>query len=252
MESLSSGLPALFEVYNRLFWLFVLVITVLMLVMCCLYLAMRRALQRESQSLAFSHLAILGLETERQRISRELHDIVLPLVKDPAVSGVIRSISMELNSPDFKRLSLKDSLADLLSQFNDRTDIECAFSIEEHLNFACLSSEVQLHLYRMVQEALTNIEKHSQAGRASLVARSYNRGSSENILICVSDDGVGLSYGKKTRDDREKDGLGIKNMRQRAAIINARLDFISEAGNGLMVRIEISPLNPQINNEAQG
>ena len=248
MLSLSSSPPALFEVYNRLFWLFVLVLTILLLALCYLYLAMRRALHRESQSLAFSHLVILGLETERRRISRELHDTVLPLVKDPAVSALIRAICMELNSPDFTRLSLKDALAGLCGQFNSRTGIECACSIEEELSFADLSAESQLHLYSMVQEALTNIEKHSRASRASLVARYYSRGASENILICVSDDGIGL-YNSKEPDSA---GLGLKSIRQRAAIIGARLDFISEAGNGLMVRIEIPAKNQQADNGAAG
>jgi two-component system NarL family sensor kinase len=102
----------------------------------------------------------------------------------------------------------------------------------------------------MVQESFTNIEKHSGAGRAALVVRR----SAENILICVSDDGHGLR--SKTRlqsKTRLHDtpltaggvptgaGLGIRSMRQRAAILGARLDFISESGNGLMVRIEIPP-----------
>ena len=248
MDSLPGGLPALIVVYNRLFWLFVLVITALILVMCYLYLAMRRSLQRESQSLAFSHLAILGLETERRRISRELHDTVLPLVADPAVSALIRSISMELNSPDFTRLSLKDSLAGLCSQCNSRSEIECVCSIEEDPGFAGLSAESQLHLYRMVQEAFTNIEKHSRANRVSLVARSYNRGTAKNILICVSDDGIGLQNSK----ENDAAGLGMRSMRQRAAIIGARLDFISESGNGLMVRIEIPPSHSRANSEAAG
>ena len=239
MLSLSNSVPAVFEVYNHLFWLFVLVITALMLVICYLYLSMRRALQREQMSLAFSHLIIEGLETERRRISRELHDTVLPLVKDLAVSQLIRGICMELNSPDFTHLSFKDSLVDLCAQFNNRTEIECVCSIEEELSFERFSAECQLHLYRMVQEALTNIEKHSRASRASLVARRYTRGESAAVLICVSDDGIGL------RGSKEQDiaGLGMSSMRQRATILGAQLDFVSEPGNGLMVRIEIPVAN---------
>jgi two-component system NarL family sensor kinase len=93
----------------------------------------------------------------------------------------------------------------------------------------------------MVQEAFTNIEKHSKAGRAALVVRH----SDESILICVSDDGQGLQSKPGLRSKTGLSagaGLGIKSMRQRADILGAKLDFVSESGNGLMVRIE-SPLS---------
>jgi two-component system NarL family sensor kinase len=236
----SSALSEL-EIYNGLIWLLVFFITFLILFLCYVYLSMRRAEEREAQSTAFSHLAIEGLETERRRISRELHDVVLPQVTDPTVSALVRSICMELMPPDFTRLSLKDSLADLCVQFNKKTGIECASSIEENLDFAWLTPENQLQLYRMVQEAFTNIGKHSRAGRASLVAR---RNLSGNILICVSDDGIGLRNMPKGL--RGMPGLGMNSMRQRAAILGATLDFISETSNGLMVRIEVSPQSSNI------
>jgi signal transduction histidine kinase len=224
-------LPEDLNLYIHLTWLYVLVITILMLFLCFLYLAKRRALQRESKSLAFSDWAIEVLETERRRISRELHDAVLPLIKETSVSDLIRAICIELSPPDFTRLSLSSAMAEICDKFSKRTGIICPFSIDENLSFAGLSPGNQLHLYRMIQEALTNIEKHSRAGSASLVARRL----SEKTLICVSDDGTGFN------DDSylNTSGLGIKNMHQRAVIIGARLDFISECGNGLMVRILI-------------
>jgi two-component system NarL family sensor kinase len=222
-----------FEVYIRLVWLFVVINIFLMLILGCLYLAIRRAWERESQSRAFSLLAIERLETEQRRVSRELHDTVLPLVRDTAVSDLIRSICMELMPPDFTRLSLKDSLAWLCAQFTKRSGIECACSIEEALDFSRVRPEDQLHLYRMAQEALTNIEKHSQSKKAAFVAYRYTRDGAETILISISDDGVGLRPGGSVK------GLGMKSMCQRAAIIGARLDFISDSGNGLRVRIEV-------------
>jgi signal transduction histidine kinase len=233
-----AAMPGSLEVYFRLIWLFVIIITILLLGLCYLFLSMRRAEEREHSSFVFSNLIIDSMETERRRVSRELHDTVLPLVKDPALSHTIRSICMELMPPDFARLSMKDSLAGLCAKFTQRTGIQCACSIEEALSFASISPENQLHLYRLVQESLTNIEKHSKAGRAALVARRSMHGSSgghdraDHILICVSDEGVGLP-------DTDCAGLGMRSMRQRAAIAGAKLAFISESGNGLMVRIEV-------------
>ena len=228
-----------FEPYVRLIWLFTIFITFLMLLLCYLYLSMNKAREREYMSIRFSNLAIEGLETERRRVSRELHDVVLPLVRDTEVSNLIRSICIDLMPPDFTRLSLKDSLSQLCANFSGRSCIECPCSIEEGMDFSFMSVENQLHLYRMVQEAFTNIEKHSKTNKASLVVRHIQRGfpaitGMENILICVSDEGIGL------RDKKEEnEGLGMRIIRQRAAIAGVKLDFISESGNGVMVRIEI-------------
>jgi two-component system NarL family sensor kinase len=240
----SVVVPDEYAMYIRLVWLFVFLITVLMLFLCYLFLAMRRAEKRESQSSAFSRLAIKGLEAERRRVSRELHDTVLPLVRDAQVSALIRSICVELMPPDFTRLLLNDTLADLCAQFTRRAGIECALSIEDGLTFAAFRPENQLQIYRIVQESFTNIEKHSKAGRAALVARRLP----EHILICVSDDGIGLSggyAGNKGADIPAGAGLGMRSMLQRAAILGAKLEFISESGNGLMVRIELPLKNTE-------
>ena len=240
----SATLMGQYDIYNSLVWLLVIVITVLALFLCYLHLSMRRALEREQTSLEFSLLAIEGLEAERRRVSRELHDTVLPLVRqDPAVSDLVRSICMELMPPNFDRLSLKDCLADLCVQFTRRTGIECACFIEEAADFSPFSAETCLHLYRIVQESFTNIEKHSRAGKASLVVRRLPQTqSADTVLICVSDDGRGLT-------DRE--GLGMMGIRQRAVVVGAKLDFISESGNGLMVRVEL-PFPPVTSDASAG
>ncbi|MDR0403539.1 MAG: hypothetical protein LBH35_08140, partial [Treponema sp.] len=119
------------EVYFRLLWLFVLVLSVRILLLWYFYRAARRAGEREEESRDLSRLVITGLETERRRISGELHDTVLPelrLLTGPGgeaaegaavkrrqelISRRIREICLELMPPDFTRLSLKDSLAGL-------------------------------------------------------------------------------------------------------------------------------------------
>jgi signal transduction histidine kinase len=223
-------------VYIRLVWLFVVIITALLLLLCCLYLAKRRSLARESASLEFSNLMIEGMETERRRVSRELHDNVLPQVTDTEVYNTIREICIELMPPDFTRYSLNVALEDLCNKFTGQSGIECAVSIDKKINFKPLGTENQLHLYRIVQEALTNIEKHSKAGRAVLTARL---GAAENIVISVSDDGQGIQTMPGLQSKPGSPGLGMRGMGQRAAILGAKLDVINESGNGLMVALEI-------------
>ncbi|GHV95012.1 hypothetical protein AGMMS50293_13320 [Spirochaetia bacterium] len=240
--------------YFLLIWLFVIIISGLVVILCLLYLAIQNSQRRELRSLAFSDMMIAGQEAERRRVSREIHDTVLPEVRDPAVSEQIRAICMELMPPDFVSLSLRDSLAGLCVRFSKRNGIECVHSLEPGLDFSHLLPESQLHIYRMVQESFTNIEKHAAAHRVVLVARRLSATpAGPVILICVSDDGRGFPAegcppaegGHPTEGCHPVEGLGMMTMRQRAAILGCRLDFVSENGHGLMVRMEIPP-PPQI------
>ena len=233
MEAAASDI---IESYIRLVWLFTVLITILLLLLSYLYLSVRKLREQELMSREFSNLMIEGLETERLRISRELHDTVLPLVREGQAPDIIRSICVNLMPPDFSCLSLKDALAQLCAHFSARTGISCACSIEDSLDFSPVSAENQLHIFRMIQESFNNIEKHSGSKRSSLVARRNHNGVHENILILVSDEGAGLQNAAQSGE-----GLGMRSIRQRAAIIGAKLDFISESGNGLMVRIEYAP-----------
>jgi len=77
-----------------------LLIAVVLYILIGLYTRLGRAEKREKQSLAFSRETIIAQEQERSRVSRELHDTVLPLVRDGQVSAMIRSICVELMPPD--------------------------------------------------------------------------------------------------------------------------------------------------------
>lgn len=227
-QSLLGELDAWFS----LVWLFVVFIALLMLLLCYLYLAKRKAQKREWRSLTFSREALAGQEAERRRIFRELHDTVLPELQGLAVSSRIRDICAELLPPGFERLALKDAIAGLCSRFSRRTGIECGVGIAEDIDFGRLPVEHHLHLYRIVQEALTNIEKHSGAKTAAVSARMEQTPAGHSILISVSDDGAGMAKEASA-------GFGMNTMRQRAAIIGACLRFSGGEGDGLMVYIEI-------------
>jgi signal transduction histidine kinase len=206
-----------------------------------IYLSMGKARERESQSMAFSSLALEAQETERRRIAAELHDTVLPELRDTPAAAQIREICGRLMPPDLGRISLKDSLFSLCDAFVKRTGIECIVEIEESLDFGGLRDEHPLHLYRIAQEALNNIAKHSHAKQAVLVARRGAAeplgflGKGQPLLFSISDDGLGL------QDGQRGNGFGMRTMRQRAAILGAHIDFISVEGGGLMVCLKIPP-----------
>ncbi|WP_081503643.1 sensor histidine kinase [Treponema primitia] len=277
MPAESALLPSEFDSYFRLLWLLVFFISLLMVFLGYIYLAMRKARERESQSAAFSSLALEAQETERRRIAAELHDTVLPDLRDTPAAARIREICSRLIPPDLGRFSLKDSLISLCDTFVKRTGIECIVEIEESLDFSGLNGEHRLHLYRIAQEALNNIAKHSQAKQAVLVARQGARepvgvfGKGRPLLFSISDDGKGLQSrpglrnlqrssprnlqrssprnlqrsSPRSRSGQQTegagDGFGMRTMRQRAAILGAQIDFISVEGGGLMVCLKVPP-----------
>ncbi|MDR0585455.1 MAG: histidine kinase [Treponema sp.] len=243
MPAESALLPPEFDSYFRLLWLLVLFISLLMAFLGYIYLAMRKARERELQNMAFSSLALEAQENERQRIAAELHDTVLPELRDNPAAARIREICGRLMPPDLIRFSLKDSLASLCNSFVKRTGIKCVVEIEEGLDFNNLSGEHRLHLYRIAQEALNNIGKHSRAKQAVLVVR---QGAERvpSILFSISDDGQGLLCRPGPRTEGGHEGFGMRTMRHRAAIMGAHFDFISVEGGGLMVCVKHPPPPP--------
>jgi two-component system NarL family sensor kinase len=243
MPAESALLPSEFDSYFRLLWLLVFFISLLMVFLGYIYLAMRKARERESQSAAFSSLALEAQETERRRIAAELHDTVLPDLRDTPAARRIREICSRLMPPDLGRFSLKDSLISLCDSFVKRTGIECIVEIEESLDFSGLNGEHRLHLYRIAQEALNNIAKHSQAKQAVLVAREPVGvfGKGRPLLFSISDDGEGLQSSSGQQTEGSGDGFGMRTMRHRAAILGAQIDFISVVGGGLMVCLKVPP-----------
>jgi signal transduction histidine kinase len=240
--------------------------------------ASRRLQKQERRTAANLRSMMAAQEGERSRIARELHDSVitelrhlsfLPYAKDAqwnkparfsegcdALILRIREICQALIPPNMNRLGLLESLKTLCGAFQGASGIECRLVAARDLELSALSAEKQLHCFRIIQEALTNVEKHAEATEASVVLRlegsipNYN-GKTRNILnlfaarkrfllVCVTDDGKGFdptadSGGPGASSDR----LGIPGMHDRAAMLGGSLSFVTSRGAGVMVRLEI-------------
>jgi len=194
-----------------------LVITVILIIIVQ-YAKLEKAEIKEQHSLAFSQETIMAQERERSRIARELHDTVAQdilqlslqteimnketdtskrsLLCGEIVGGQreimkrIKNICENLIPPDFQRHRLGDALQTLCYNFQQRTNIECQIKIQEDLQLNTLNSDIQLQCFRIAQECLTNIEKHSKAAECSALVY---RGEAGEIIISVSDDGKGFT-----------------------------------------------------------
>jgi len=213
--------------------------------------ALKRTLSREKEISVYSHDILLAQEDERDRLRRELHDTVIQdlrylkleinrigkiqdagerekrCVEAGAVhSGVIRrlrDICDNLAPPDFQFQGLCETLGNLCFNFGKRTGIDCRIDITENINSSFPKEDKALQVFRIVQEALSNIEKHSEATEAIVIV---NRDSDGTIYLGVSDDGKGFSFASNSRYN---DSMGIRNMNERAAFLGGKLEINNPA-----------------------
>ncbi len=177
-------------------------------------------------------------ESERLRIALELHDqvgqeltaVLLGLARVRSLLGDhlrgdvediqetvrasledVRRIALELRPEALDDLGLVSALAVLCERFAQRTGITVDQHLDEHLPE--LAPEQELVVYRVAQEALTNVARHSGSDSAELRVTTERGG----LRVTVSDRGRGLGPGGEP-------GTGIRGMRERAALIGATLD----------------------------
>ncbi len=198
---------------------------------------------------------VAAQELERRRLARELHDetgqaltsILLGLraLEDARKDGDVRDAAGELRElvvatlQDVRRLAVElrpkalddfglvPALERLVASFREQTGM--TLELEARLGEERLSGEVETALYRITQEALTNVVKHAQARRVSIVLT--RRGGTVTALI--EDDGRGF----EERADTE--GLGLLGMRERVELINGRLTVETREGAGTAIVAEV-------------
>jgi signal transduction histidine kinase len=199
--------------------------------------------------------AVQGQELERRRLARELHDetgqaltsILLGLsaledakdakalraaiqeVKDLAVATLqdVRRLAVELRPAALDDFGLAAALERLTENFKEQTGL--AVELESGLGDERLPADIETVLYRLVQEALTNVVKHAHAERVSIVLQRKERA----VTAVIEDDGRGFS------DGRGEGGLGFLGMRERVALVNGRLRIESSANAGTTLLVEV-------------
>ena len=200
---------------------------------------------------------VAGQEQERRRLSRELHDetgqaltsILLGLKSIEETQGTerfatalaelrelvtvtlqdVRRLAVELRPKALDDFGLVPALERLTTGFAEQTGIET--HLESRLAEGRLPSETETVLYRVVQEALTNIVKHAQAEHVSLVLQS----KPGKVNAVIEDDGRGFST-----DEESDNGLGLVGMRERVALIGGRVEIeSSSAGTTIVVEVPV-------------
>ncbi|MEX3692183.1 cache domain-containing protein [Paraburkholderia sp. BR14263] len=206
-------------------------------------------------------------EQERARLSRELHDGIsqmlvsvklllesalarfergetrVPAAEASLATGLsrlsdtlreVRSISHALRPSMLDDLGLAAALEQLTREMAEQTGIEIAFTqtapkpASKKAQVPALPDAVNTVLFRIAQEALTNIVRHAQAARAALTLEVAASG----VTLGIADNGRGFDVAHALADPRA--GLGLRNMRERLESLGGRLDITSQPGHTLV------------------
>ncbi|HKJ35403.1 MAG TPA: sensor histidine kinase [Solirubrobacterales bacterium] len=206
--------------------------------------------------------ALEAQERERARIARDLHDevnqaltgLVLriealrteapeelsdELSETAAVAGQameeLLALARQLRPTALDDLGLKAALAGLVEENGRQSGIVTAFEADESGgSVADLADDVQLVVYRVAQEALSNAVRHANASHIR-VRLMYN---ADGLELRVSDDGRGLPA--ETLERGDAGGLGLTGMRERALLVGAVLKVESQPNLGTRVRLRLS------------
>lgn len=196
--------------------------------------------------------ALAAQEGERQRIARELHDEIgqsltavllgLKRTADQAPPALreelhavqetirtcldeVRTVARRLRPGVLEDLGLRSAMAALASDFTTATRLPVDMVLDPRL--PALGANAELVVYRIAQEALTNVARHADAERVELTLSSRPDG----VKLVITDDGRGF--------DPTEEGAGIRGMRERAILVAATLTIGPAPGGGTRLQLSI-------------
>lgn len=199
-------------------------------------------------------------EDERARLSRDLHDGIsqwLVSIKLQVESGIakladgrpehartafdratgqlndvlseVRRISHDLRPALLDDLGLAPALEHLSTEFGESTGIRTSFEVLGNCDE--LNDMNNTALFRVAQEALTNIERHANASGVTLRLQEFNG----EISLAISDDGIGFDVAEVSKHPTR--GIGLRNMHERVSAIGGKLEFDSTTGGTTVTAI---------------
>lgn len=230
---------------------------------------LHRHLERQQATkLIFSRQILQSQEDERHRIAGNLHDSLgqnLLVIKNqtrlamqPAdelvlrqrlnkISEVVsrsldevRQITHDLRPYQLDRLGLTQAIRSVVNHTSENSHILIASHMDNIDGI--FDKESEIHVYRIVQEGINNIIKHSGANEAVVVIKKHEA----VISLSIRDNGHG--FGTSPTDPTSSDdyGFGLNGMRERTQILNGKLTVDSQAGQGVNLSFEI-PIPPSLN-----
>lgn len=195
-------------------------------------------------------------ETERERISRELHDgiggnlvairLLLQTVEvdNPVLNELqrlvantqqeIRAISHNLAPPRFDETPFEQLFLHHIGHIKATTSIDIEGILLPMQGWSMLSIKLQTEIFRLIQELTGNIVKHAKATKVNISLRLEE----DNVSLLAEDNGIGFIV------EKGYEGIGLQNLKLRVAYLNGKIDINSTPGKGTIVMIEIPIKQP--------
>ncbi|HKX29834.1 MAG TPA: CheR family methyltransferase [Blastocatellia bacterium] len=226
----------------------------------------RRAAEERTQSLLQKLITVQ--EDERNRIARDLHDqmgqpltalrLKLELLKEQAAKQpkleaqieqaqeMCRRVDLEADFLAWKlrpavidELGVVTSINNFVHEWSKHVRVEASFQtsgVEAMKGW--LSSEIEINLYRITQEALNNIYKHSKATQVDVIIEWRD----QTVILIIEDNGQGFEIRTPGPQTRSTEGIGLVTMRERVAHIGGTLEIETGPGKGttIFVRVPVS------------
>ena len=247
--------------YTTFFIVFDIVFFVTIIIVIIFAIQILKSRKKLKSSNRYLRFTIKGQEEERARIARELHDTIAQDLRycrnlseriedknDPELGSklsnmleqslsYVRNMSYNLAPPDVIKNDLAANVLNLAQNFREHSDVEFRLTIPDLLVSNYLSEEQNLNLYRIIQEALSNIIKHAKASEVTLLVRNENGDEAKGIYIFISDDGVGFEPSQIKERGSDGNHFGFVGMNERAELIGAKLLVDSHQGEGTQITV---------------
>jgi signal transduction histidine kinase len=247
--------------FYRTYWFYTLSALVAALFLGGAYFYRVRQLQTiNDERTHFTRRLIDSEENERRRIALELHDSLgqsLTIIRNRALMSLTktdehetlieqmreisdasaaalretRELARNLHPAQIEHLGLSAALATLVESIANGTSIALTKEIEDKI--APLTNDKAINIYRIAQESLSNIIKHSNANMAVVTLRQTD----DWLTLIIEDDGTGFSAADS------HSGLGLKGVHERAGIIGAQLKILSSPGKGTRITVSLPSKN---------
>jgi PAS domain S-box-containing protein len=190
----------------------------------------RAMIARELHDDVTQRLAVLAIDVGRAELAatdRGQAEVMRALREEMArISEDVHSLAYQLHSSDLDELGLREALRTAVERLRRRSQVDVSCDLDPTIDG--IGKGGALTLFRVAQEALNNLARHSRALVASVALRRIDDG----FLLAVRDDGVGFDPADAAMTGR---GLGLASMRERLRLANGTLDVESAPGRGTVV-----------------
>lgn len=254
-------------------WLFItgMIVVVLILVFLVLRVYRSRKTREEEERSLVALRFFDSIEHERKALASELHDSIgqdLLIIKNRAHLGLqskrkkemieqfeqitevvthaiekTRELSYALRPYQIDRLGLTKALESLITRSFHDVPIKVTKTIS--LDDTKIPANYSIHIYRIIQEGIHNIRKHSKATEAAILVELR-----ENVMVIdIADNGTGFHIGNNGAMRKGNGGLGIPLLQERVYILRGKFTITSEIGHGTNIHIELPLMTKPWNEE---